>query len=181
MTASLLRLGMVALLAAAGLLASGAPVAAADLPAPTNTAPLVGSADPGGFTFPTLINVRTGRHDCYDRTVFDFTGGTPGYRIEYGTLFSGGTGNPVPIAGAATLRVVLEQAYAHDVETGATTYNISRVLNPSLPMLRQIKFGEDFEGYVSSGLGVNTANVGFRVLRLHGPDRIAVDVAHLHC
>ena len=157
--------------------AASATGATTDLPAPTNTSPVTGEPDPGGFTLPTLVGVRTGRHEAYDRTVFDFTGGTPGFRVEYGTLVHGGTGDPIALAGSATLVAVFNPAYAHDVNTGATTYDIGRVLNPALPTLRQIKFGEDFEAHVSAGLGL-ADRVGFRVFRLHNPDRVVIDVAH---
>jgi hypothetical protein len=152
---------------------AGANTVAAELPAPTNTAPIVGT----GTGAATLVNVRTGRHPAYDRTVFDFVGGTPGYRVEYGTLVSGGTGDPIPLTGPADLVIVFNPAFAHDINTGQTTYPISTVLNPALPTLRQIKFGEDFEGYVSAGLGL-ADRVGFRVFQLHNPDRVVVDVAH---
>jgi hypothetical protein len=172
-----LRAAVLALAATIGLTptasAAGAGSTTTDLPAPTNTAPATGT----GTGYGTLVNVRTGWHDRYDRTVFDFTNGTPGYRVEYGTLVSGGTGDPIPLAGAATLRIVFNPAAAHDIETGATTYDIHQVLNPRLPTLRQIKFGEDFEGYVSAGLGL-ADRVGFRVFQLHNPDRVVVDVAH---
>ncbi len=176
------RTAVIVVAAAAGLLtaaaASARPTAsstarlaaslaanAADLPAPTSTSPQTGAgtADSGQLGAPKLINVRTGRHERYDRTVFDFTGGTPGYRVEYGTLVGLGTGNPIPLAGPADLRVVFRHAFAHDINTGAITYNTSRVLNPSLPTLRQIKFGGDFEGIVSSGLGL-ADRVGFQGL-----------------
>ena len=49
---------------------------ASELPAPTNTAPIVGTGTATGLGDPRLINVRTGRHPAYDRTVFDFAGGT---------------------------------------------------------------------------------------------------------
>jgi hypothetical protein len=180
-----LRAGVLTLAAAAAAtlaLAVGPAQATpdADLPAPTSTAPVsgTGTANPAAVGTPTLVNVRTGRHDAYDRTVFDFVGGTPNFQVAYGTLVAGGTGNPIPLAGNAALVIVFNPAFAHDINTGATTYNIATVLNPNLPTLRQIKFGEDFEGHVSAGLGV-ADRVGFRVLQLHAPDRIAVDVAHL--
>lgn len=150
---------------------------AADLPAPTGTASVVGAGTATGVGQPQLVNVRTGRHVAYDRTVFDFTGGTPGYRVGYGTLVHGGTGEPIPLAGAADLVVVFNPAYAHDINTGASSYDISRVLNPNLPTLRQIKFGEDFEAHLSAGLGL-ADRVGFRVFQLHSPDRVVIDVAH---
>jgi hypothetical protein len=178
-----LRAGALALAATIGLALSastaGASSYTADLPAPTHTSPVIetGTADPNDLGSPRLVGVRTGRHDHYDRTVFDFTAGTPGYRVEYGALVGGGTGNPIPLDGRAALVVVFNPAFAHDINTGAVTYDISRVLNPKLETLRQIKFGEDFEGYVSAGLGL-ADRVGFRVLELHSPDRVVIDVAH---
>ena len=176
------RVGLLGLAAALGLALAAGPAlasAAADLPAPTSTSPVsgTGTANPGALGTPKLVNVRTGRHDAYDRTVFDFVGGTPDFRVAYGTLVGGGTGEPIPVSGAATLVVTFTPAFAHDIDTGAATYDITRVLNPNLPTLRQIRFGEDFEAHVSAGLGVND-RVGFRVLQLHNPDRIAIDVAH---
>ena len=174
--------GSLSLAVALGLALAAGPAlasAAEDLPAPTSTSPVsgTGTADPGALGTPKLVNVRTGQHDAYDRTVFDFVGGTPNFRVEYGTLVGGGTGDPIPVRGAATLVVTFTPAFAHDINTGATTYDISTVLNPNLPTLQQIRFGEDFEAHVTAGLGVND-RVGFRVLQLHNPDRIAIDVAH---
>jgi len=178
-----LRAGALTLATTIGLAviasASGASSSTSDLPAPTKTAPVVGTgtADPNDLGSPKLVGVRTGRHDRYDRTVFDFVGGTPGYRVAYGNLVHGGTGDPIPLGGGASLVVVFNPAFAHDINTGATTYDITRVLNPKLATLQQIKFGEDFEGYVSAGLGL-ADRVGFRVFQLHGPDRVVIDVAH---
>ncbi len=66
----------------------GTAVAAGDLPAPTSVTPVTGTAtaQPWDPRPPTLVGVRTGLHEHYDRTVFDFAGGTPGYRVEYGPL-----------------------------------------------------------------------------------------------
>jgi hypothetical protein len=164
-----------AVIAALALTASTAVAAASDLAAPASTAPV--SATGTGTGYGQLVNVRTGRHDAYDRTVFDFTGGTPGYRVGYGTLTGQGTGDPIPLAGNASLVIVFHPAAAHDLATGASTYDISRTLDPTLPTLKQIRFGGDFEGYVSAGLGL-THTVGFRVFQLHSPDRVVVDVAH---
>jgi hypothetical protein len=178
------RAGVLALAAALtatlALTAGRALATEPDLPAPTSTAPFsgTGTANPGVPGTPRLVNVRTGRHDAYDRTVFDFVGGTPNVTVGYGTLVAGGTGDPIPLAGGAALVVTFTPAFAHDIETGAVTDDTIRVLNPSLPALKQIRFGEDFEGHVTAGIGL-AQRVGFRVLQLHDPDRVAVDVAHL--
>ncbi|WP_238019702.1 AMIN domain-containing protein [Dactylosporangium sp. AC04546] len=160
-----------ALAACAGLalaLTPASAVLAADLPAPTGTAPVTGPASTTGQ--PTLTGVRTGRHDLYDRTVFDFTGGTPEYRVEYGVLEHQGMGGRIPLNGAATLLVVFSGA-------APPAITLTTVYNPELPTLRQIKSGGYFEGYASFGLGVRD-RLGFRVFTLHGPDRVVVDVAH---
>jgi hypothetical protein len=146
--------------------------AAADLPAPTGTAPITGAATarPDGPNPPTLVGIRYGRHDAYDRTVFDFSGGTPGYRVEYGPLVGIGAGTPIPLTGPADLRIAFDGAFPGVVD-------LSRTINPALPTLRQIRSGGAFEARILFGAGL-ADRVGFRVLRLTNPPRIAVDVAH---
>lgn len=162
----------VGILALAGLLAVGFATAAsageADLPAPTHTAPAAGAGTTTQQV--TLVGVRHGRHDRYDRVVFDFAGaGTPEYRVEYAPLVGIGTGTPIPLEGPADLRVVFAGASAPKLHAYAAS--------PRYPTLRQIKLGGAFEGRVIAGLGL-ADRVGFRVLRLANPPRIAVDVAH---
>jgi hypothetical protein len=151
------------------LVATGATAATTDLPAPTQTAPIVGTATAPPDR-PVLTGVRHGRHDRYDRVVFDFTGGTPAYRVEYAPLVGVGTGDPIPLDGPADLRVTF-------TGTPSTTLDMRTVVNPGHPTLRQVRFGGAFEGHVLAGLGL-ADRVGFRVLRLANPPRIAVDVAH---
>jgi hypothetical protein len=148
------------------MLTTGAAAATTDLPAPTGTTTVTGPATGSGPV--ALTGIRTGLHDDYDRTVFDFTGGTPGFRVEYGQLISQGQGEVVPLAGAAALVVVFD---------GVAEVRDTATRNPALPTLLQIKSGGAFEGYASYGLGL-ADRVGFRVLTLHNPERIAVDVAH---
>jgi hypothetical protein len=148
-----------------------APARAAGLAAPTRTVPVTGAATaaPDGPHPPTLVGVRYGRHATYDRTVFDFTGGTPGYRVAYRPLVGVGTGEPIPLAGPADLSIVFDG--------GGTALDLRRVYRPGLPTLREIRSGGAFEGSTLFGLGL-ADRVGFRVLRLTDPPRIAVDVAH---
>jgi hypothetical protein len=157
------------------LTGAGISAAAADLGPPTRTATV--TAGPTGTGPALLTGVRVGRHDAYDRTVFDFTGGTPGYRVEYAPLYTEGKGDLVHLEGAQTLSIHFHPAYAHDPETGAPTADLNQVLTPRFPTLRQVKFGGDFEGYVSAGLGL-ADRVGFRVFTLANPYRVVVDVAH---
>jgi hypothetical protein len=100
--------------------------------------------------------------------VFDFRGGTPGYRVQYDALRPQAQDGVIPVNGAATLVVVFE---------GVSVPKAPGTQNPELPTLRQIKFGGAFEGYASFGLGLRD-RVGFRVFVLHAPERVVVDVAH---
>jgi hypothetical protein len=159
----------VVFLAAPVLVATGATAGTTDLPAPTRTAPVVGTATAPPDR-PVLVGVRHGRHGAYDRVVFDFTGGTPAYRVEYAPLAGIGTGDPIPLAGPADLRVTF-------AGVPSTTVDMRTAVNPGYPTLRQVRFGGAFEGRILAGLGL-ADRVGFRVLRLSGPPRIAVDVAH---
>ena len=130
-----------------------------------------------------LTDVRTGRHDCYDRVVFDFNGPATGYQVDYGPVVSEGKGEVLSPGGGASLNVVLlENAY--DVQTGGVTYAHrvgDHVANVSgYRTLRDLVYGGTFEGYTTFGLGVR-ARLPFRVFTLAGPgthSRIVIDVAH---
>ena len=158
----------VALTAGAALL----PGSAAAAP-PTGTGAVTGAARTSGY--PTLRDVRWSAHDTYDRIVFEFGDGTPAYRVAYGRLEGLGTGTAIPLAGAADLIVDFSHARAHD-DAGRSTYPL-RTRDPLLPMLRQLKWGGDYEGYVRAGLGLRE-KAGFRVLTLTSPARVVVDVGH---
>ena len=142
----------------------------------------LGNNDPGAP--PTVLtNVRSARHECYDRLVFDLSGPATGYRVEYvSQVTQDGSGAPVPLRGGAFLRVTLS-APAHDAN-GQPTYrpaDPANVLNVSgYTTFRQVAYAGSFEGLTTFGLGVR-ARLPFRVLVLSGPgagSRVVVDVAH---
>ena len=133
-----------------------------------------------------LLAVRTGRHDCYDRVVFDFNGPATGYRVQYADhVFSQGRGEQLDIAGGAQLSVVLFEP-AYDIETGAPTFlhpggTGAHVANVAgYRTLRDVVDGGSFEGSTTLGVGVR-ARLPFRVFTLAGPgshSRIVLDIAH---
>ncbi|MFF3846585.1 hypothetical protein [Streptomyces sp. NPDC002328] len=174
---------MTATLAVAVVPAEAAPAAAPRAVAcPTGWGSVAKSYSAG--TTDSVRNVRTGRHDCYDRFVVDVPGGASnelGYTVQYVTrLYQDGSGRPIPVGGGAVLEVRVN-APAYDVETGAPTYP-GRVAQP-LPgvniagysTFRDTRYAGSFEGVTQLGLGVR-ARLPFRVLRLDG--QIVVDVAH---
>ncbi|MFD8591712.1 hypothetical protein ACFV1B_19610 [Streptomyces sp. NPDC059637] len=138
-----------------------------------------------GSSHPQLTGIRAGRHECFDRLVFDLrdTGGglDAGCRARYvETLHQLGSGGPVPVGGGAVLEVVVG-APSYDVRTGEPTYDAE--FGAPLPGIalgghrafRDARFAGGFEGETQIGLGVR-ARLPFRVFRT--ADHLVVDVAH---
>jgi hypothetical protein len=131
-----------------------------------------------------LVNIRAGRHDCYDRLVLDMRSAADGFRVEYvPEVYRDASGELVPLRGGAKLLIVA-YAPAYDVETGETTYapaDQSELVNVSgFTTFRQVAWAGSFEGQSNIGLGVR-ARLPFRVFTLDGPgtgSRIVIDVAH---
>ncbi|MEV1065711.1 hypothetical protein [Streptomyces sp. NPDC050263] len=180
--------------ATAALLTATLAVAAAPAVAAPTTAPRAAAACPTGWgsldktsfagTSRPLTNVRTGRHDCYDRFVIDVPGAASaalGYSVGYvDQLYQDGSGRPIAVGGGAVIEVRVN-APAYNPETGASTYP-GRVAQP-LPgvnltgysTFRDTRYAGSFEGVTQFGLGVR-ARLPFQVLVL--PGHVVVDVAH---
>lgn len=131
----------------------------------------------------SFTNVRTGRHACFDRIVFDIAGKAPGYSVRYVTnVFQDGSGQRVPLRGGAKLEIVVRSP-AYDA-AGRATYrpanNRELTTVAGYRTFRQVSYAGTFEGQTTVGLGVR-ARLPFKVTTLTGPgngSRIVVDVAH---
>jgi hypothetical protein len=130
-----------------------------------------------------LVNVRAGRHPCFDRLVLDMRGKADGYRVEYvSAVRSDGSGAVIPVRGGAKLQITL-LAPAHDPNYNPTfrPANKNEVVNVAgWRTFRQVVFDGTYEGITTLGLGVR-ARLPFRVFTLDGPgsgSRIVIDVAH---
>jgi hypothetical protein len=127
---------------------------------------------------PMLVAIRTGSHDGYDRVVLEFRNDLPSWRVGYVDQVTSESGATVPLEGEASLFVQVDPAWAHDQNTPPyeATYTGPRSLTPDYPMLRQVRWVDEFEGHLTFGLGL-ARRVGFRVLELREPSRLAIDVA----
>jgi hypothetical protein len=132
---------------------------------------------------PTLVDIRAGHHDCYDRLVIDFEGDITGYDVSYvDEVLSQGSGHLIPLDGGANLRV-MTWGPAHDDDFTPTYDPADRAqaVNVSgYPTLRQVHFDASFEGESLIGVGVR-ARLPFRTFILDGPgdgSRLVIDVAH---
>jgi hypothetical protein len=129
-----------------------------------------------------LERVAVGRHEGYDRVVFQFRGeGLPGYRVSYvePPLKEDGSGNPVDIAGNAFVVVRMEPASGFDLNTGegVLVYKGPRRIEGSsagTSVVKEVVRTGDFEAVLTWAIGVQE-KVDFRVTTAASPSRLIVD------
>jgi hypothetical protein len=130
-----------------------------------------------------LVNIRAGRHECFDRVVFDIDGPAGGYAVRYRAQVTHiASGESIALRGGAFLEVIV-RVPAHD-DTGRSTFPRAgrrQLVNVTgFSTFRQAAWAGSQEGLTAIGLGVR-ARLPFRVFILAGPgagSRIVVDVAH---
>jgi hypothetical protein len=125
-----------------------------------------------------LEDVRVGRHEGFDRVVFEFEDAElPSYRVAYidKPVRACGSGDVVPLAGEGWLEIRFTSAAAHNENGEATVKN--RAQSPNLKIIKEMKSTCDFEAEVEWVLGVAAPNK-YRVLELKNPTRLAIDIKH---
>jgi hypothetical protein len=186
----------VGLLVLTALVSGGAAAAAPRVGSEVAAAPGVAAAPYCGITWGSLpkaggalapaylLEARTGRHDCYDRVVFEFEGPATGFNIGYREVYTEAAGvlmNPYVVGGAVLGVQLMSPAYNDDysiVYPARPGQHVANVLG--YDTLRDVMYGGSFEGYATFAVGVR-ANLPFRVSVLAGPgthSRIALDTAH---
>ena len=128
-----------------------------------------------------LTRVALGRHEGFDRIVFEFTNAVPGYRVEYvrPPLREDGSGNEVTLEGDAFVQVRMEPASGFDLNTGegVLVYEGPRRLSGAdagTSVIREAVRTGDFEAALTWVVGLSD-RVDFRVLPLTNPPRLVVD------
>jgi hypothetical protein len=143
------------------------------------------------YTTAPIVNLRAGRHPCFDRLVIDLGPQQPGlppvsrygYQLSYGPQpRNEDTGQLIPVTGGAFLSVVVNAA-AHDENYNATYAPADRLRAVNVTgfrTFRQVAFLGTFEAQTEIVLGVRT-RLPYRVFFLSGPgagSRLVIDVAH---
>lgn len=145
-------------------------------PFPGNTEP--DTADPSGDSLATVTDIRIGRHDGFDRVVFEVDGtGTPGWDVRYvEEASSQGSGNPVDIEGNTFLQMTVTGA-GYPFDTGVEEYPVGRRESiPETQTITEVVFDGTFEGQSVAFVGT-TEQTPFRVYLLEDPVRVVVEVA----
>jgi hypothetical protein len=139
------------------------------------------SAKPEGPETALVRRVAAGRHEGFDRVVFEFTNGLPGYRVEYvrPPLTEDGSGNPVSLDGDAFAVVRMEPASGFDLSKneGELVYKGPKRIQGSsagTSVVRELARTGDFEAVLSWAIGLSD-RVPFRVTTAESPARLIVD------
>jgi hypothetical protein len=136
----------------------------------------------GDMSAGQLVNVRAGRHPCFDRLVLDIDAPLTGWSVQYvDQVVQDGSGFAVAVSGGARLEVI---ARVGVIPTDAFFLPDGTLVDTSrFRSFRHVAFAGSFEGVTTVGLGVR-ARLPFRAFVLPGPgagSRLVVDVGHRWC
>ncbi len=119
------------------------------------------------------ITARAAEQDGYDRFVLQFDPIVPTYTVKRQAkpvFTQGASGQTVTLSGTAGILITVHSA------TGATTFTGSKdLIHPDFQVLKEAREVQDFEGYVSWGLGLSKPTC-MRVFTLSDPARLVVDL-----
>jgi hypothetical protein len=119
-----------------------------------------------------VTGVRVAEQAGYDRFVLQFDSKVPQYTVKRQTkpIFkSGASGQTLTLSGTAGALVQVHSATESGTYTGATDLS-----HPEFQVLNEARLTEDFEGYVSWGMGLSKP-VCMRAFTLSDPPRLVVD------
>jgi hypothetical protein len=146
-----------------------------------STTPVEGSVENTTATA-LLERVSLGRHEGFDRVVFQFENLRPGYRVSYvqRPIVEDGSGNEIPVEGGAVLLVRMEPASGFDLATdeGRLVYKGLRRIEGSsagTSIVKEVVRAGDFEAVLAWAIGVEEP-VDFRVRTLDDSARLVVDL-----
>jgi hypothetical protein len=144
-------------------------------PFPANTDSDTAEASPDAAV--TVSDIRVGRHDGFDRVVFEVGGtGTPGWDVRYvDQATSQGRGDAIDVAGDAVLQVTLTGA-GYPFETGVEEFTGGPVTGDT-DVVTEVVWDATFEGTSVAFVGTS-GEVPFRVYQLGNPTRVVLEVTH---
>ena len=143
---------------------------------PVVNLPAFACADAGGGTtgVANAITARVGEVTGYDRFVLQFDTMVPTYTVkrQASPVFTtGASGQKITLSGTAGALVQVHSATGATTFTGLTDFTQTQFL-----VLKEARLTEDFEGYVSWGLGLGS-QACLRTFTLTDPPRLVVDFA----
>jgi hypothetical protein len=130
----------------------------------------------------TLVDVRVGSHDGFDRVVFEVEGdSTLGYNVTVDDeAIEHGSGREVDVAGDGVVTVSLRGMYLPpDRPAGVEAFDDERVDAPAgVRTVTELINRHIFEGHHLWFIGTTEAQVPIRVARFEDPQRLVIDLLH---
>lgn len=148
-------------------------------PFPADTEPDTEDASSGAQLL--LTDIRVGRHDGFDRVVFEYSGtGTPGWHVRYVEETIGDpSGLPVSVAGETALEATVMGVRYPEAGEAAFYSGPGRVRVAATEEVTEVVFGSIFEGYQQNFIGIDEDDrLPFRAYLLTDPVRVVVEVRH---
>jgi hypothetical protein len=145
-------------------------------PFTANTEPDTEDASDGALL--SVTDIRIGRHDGFDRVVFEADGeGTPGWDVRYvESAQSQGSGADIDVEGGAVLQVTINGVGYPD-DTGVEEYSgPDRLAVADTEVVTEVVWDSTFEGTSVAFVGA-TEELPFRVYLLEDPVRVVLEVA----
>lgn len=141
---------------------------------PSITLPAFACADSGGGKtgVANVTAVRMAEQPDFDRFVLQFDGTVPTYTVkrqDKPTFPMGASGQTITLSGTAGALVRVHSSTETNTYSGSTD-----ISHPEFLVLKEARVTEDFEGYVSWGLGLDHP-VCMRTFTLSNPSRLVVD------
>ena len=142
--------------------------------APGTNLPAFACTDTGGGKtgVANVVAARVAAQAGYDRFVLQFDAVVPSYTVkrQASPVFaSGASGQTLTLSGTSGVLVRVHSATGANTFTGSTD-----ITHGEYPVLKEARQTEDFEGYVSWGLGLGKAAC-LRTFTLTDPARLVVD------
>ena len=148
----------------------------AGAPFPADVEPDTAEASAGSLV--GVTDIRLGRHDGFDRVVFEVGGeGTPGWDVRYvDAPSSQGSGADVAVDGEAVLQVTVTGT-GYPMDTGVEEWSGPDPLRAGgTEAVTEVVFDGTFEGSTVAFVGT-AARTPFRVYLLEEPARVVLEVA----
>lgn len=122
-----------------------------------------------------VTDVRVGKHEGFDRVVFEFVGdGSPGWFIDYtDSPAQQGSGNPIAYEGSTALDVSIDGT-AYPFQLNMEDPNIGTV-NGAGGLVTQVVSGGTFEARSQFVIGLDERHP-YSVQVLRGPTRLVIDI-----
>jgi hypothetical protein len=141
---------------------------------PGNNLPAFACANTGGgkTAVAHTVTARVAANSGYDRFVLQFDSAVPTYTVKRQAkpVFPAGpSGQTITVSGTVGVLVQVHSATGATTFTGPTDFQ-----HPEYQILKEARQTEDFEGYVSWGLGLSQADC-MRTFTLADPPRLVVD------